>query len=269
MAYRGDYGQQDEPRRPRQQDPRLRPAATPPQWGHQGPPRQDGTRPVQQRYPQEPQPVQQYRQPVQRYPQGPQPQPAFQPAYPSRAQPPRAQYPPPQPAWQPNPQQQRAAAGPPLPPQYPRKSRKGLAFLGCGGLGALVVLIVVVVSSSSPSSSSPPASSQQQPAAAPAQAPPPASQTVTYVVTGSAADVTYGPAGSSLTGTVPMRLTKPLGTPLYYSVQAQLQGAGSVSCQILVDGTAISSSTATGGYNIAQCEIGQDPLSGQWQDDNG
>ena len=66
-----------------------------------------------------------------------------------------------------------------------------------------------------------------------------------------------------------MRVSKPLGTPLYYSITAQLQGGGTVSCQILVNGAVISSSTAAGGYNIAQCEIGQDPLSGQWEDDNG
>jgi hypothetical protein len=196
---------------------------------------------------------------------------------------PGVQYPPPQPAWQPQQPtwQQRRPPQPqyaPQPPQRTRQSRKGLAFLGCGGLGALVVLIAILAAPSSPSSSSPPAAAQQQQsAAAPAQpaakaaAKAPAAQTVTYAVTGSAADVTYGPAGSSLSGTVPMRVTKdiPSSAPIYYSITAQLQGGGSVSCQILVNGTVISSSTATGGYNIAQCEIGQDPLSGQWQDDNG
>jgi hypothetical protein len=140
------------------------------------------------------------------------------------------------------------------------------------------VLIAVIASSSSSSSSSsfaPAAGAQQTQAAVPAQtaaaADPAAAQTVTYAVTGSDADVTYGPAGSSLSGTVPMHVTKdiPSSAPIYYDVQAQLQGGGSVSCQILVDGKVISSSTATGGYNIAMCEIGQDPLSGQWQDDNG
>ena len=66
-----------------------------------------------------------------------------------------------------------------------------------------------------------------------------------------------------------MQVTKPLGTPLYYSVTAQLQGGGSVSCKIEVDGKVISQSTATGGYNIASCEISQDPLSGNWTDTNG
>jgi hypothetical protein len=260
MGQQGDYGQygQGQPRRPQQQGPRLRPAATPPQWGQQAPPRQDGTR-------------------GQRYPQEPQAQPAFQPAYPSRPQPPRGQYPPPQPPRQPQyqPQPQYAPGAPPQPPQRHRKSRKGLAFLGCGGLGALVVLIAVLASSSSQSPSAPAAGTQQtQAAAPPAQSAAPAkaaAQTVTYVVTGSDAQVTYGPAGSSLSGSVPMRVTKdiPSSAPLYYDIQAQLQGGGSVSCEIEVNGAVISSSTATGGYNIASCEIGQDPFSGQWQDDNG
>jgi hypothetical protein len=58
--------------------------------------------------------------------------------------------------------------------------------------------------------------------------------------------------------------------PMYYSISAQLQGGGAVSCQLKVDGKVISSSssTASGGYNIAQCEISQDPLSGNWTDTN-
>ena len=91
---------------------------------------------------------------------------------------------------------------------------------------------------------------------------------MTYVVNGSPADVTYGPAGSDLSGSVPMRVTQPLGTPDYYAISAQLQGGGTVSCQILVDGKVTASSTASGGYNIADCEISQDPFSGNWGDTN-
>ena len=158
----------------------------------------------------------------------------------------------------------------PQPPQQARGSRKGCAFLGCGGLGVLVVLIATLAShSSTPSSSSPPPAAQQQPAA-PAQAnAAAAAQTVTYVVRGSPADVTYGPAGSDYSGAVPLHVAKPLGTPAYYAINVQLQGAGTVSCKIEVDGKTVSSATASGGYNIAMCEIVQDPLSGQWQDTNG
>ena len=91
------------------------------------------------------------------------------------------------------------------------------------------------------------------------------------MVTGAAgATVTYGPAGSSFTGSVPLRktVTIPSTAPLYYSLQVQLQGGGQVTCQILVDGKVISSSTAQGGYNLAMCEIGQDPVTGKWQSEN-
>jgi hypothetical protein len=91
---------------------------------------------------------------------------------------------------------------------------------------------------------------------------------VTYIVTGSYANVTYGPAGSDFNGTVPMHVTRPLGNPSYYAINAQLQGGGTVSCKIEVNGKVISSATASGGYNIADCEISQDPFSGGWQNDN-
>lgn len=244
MPEPGDYG--------RPQDPRLRPPETPPQFQRNSPPRQDGTRPRQQQY-----------APRQ------DPQPAFTPGPRQGPPPPPGQYPP-QPAWQ-QPYQPQYA---PQPPQGPRKSRKGpLAFFGCGGLAAIFILIAILASHSSPSSSAPAAGDQPtQAAAPPAQtqaASAAAAQTVTYVVTGSDADVTYGPSGSDYSGSVPLHVSKPLGTPLYYSISAQLQGAGSVSCKIEVDGKTVSSSTASGGYNIAQCEISQDPLSGQWTDTNG
>ena len=94
-------------------------------------------------------------------------------------------------------------------------------------------------------------------------------QTVTYVVTGTAgASVTYGPSGSNFTGSVPMSVSAPLGTPSYYAINAQLQGGGDVTCKLQVDGVTLSSATASGGYNIADCEIGQDAVSGSWENDN-
>jgi hypothetical protein len=94
-------------------------------------------------------------------------------------------------------------------------------------------------------------------------------QTVTYVVTGAqGASVNYGPAGTNLTGSVPMSVRAPLGTPSYYAINAQLQGAGEVKCKIEVDGVTISSATASGGYNIAGCEIGQNPVTNSWVNDN-
>lgn len=98
----------------------------------------------------------------------------------------------------------------------------------------------------------------------------PVVNTVTYIVTGTGgADVTYGPAGD-FNGQVPMNVTAniPSAPPVYYAINAQLQGEGTVSCTIEVNGQAISTATASGGYNIAGCEIGQDPITGQWQNDN-
>jgi len=173
-----------------------------------------------------------------------------------------------QPQFDPRPQYQPPQQPPPAPRAAPAKGNaaKGCAMLGCGGFAAVFILVAVIASHGS--SGSPPAA-QTQAAAAPASSAPAAPQTVTYVVTGSAADVTYGPAGSDYSGAVPMTVTKPLGTPAYYSINAQLQGGGTVSCEIKVDGNVISHATASGGYNIADCEISQDPLSGQWTDTNG
>jgi hypothetical protein len=94
-------------------------------------------------------------------------------------------------------------------------------------------------------------------------------QTITYIVRGTAgAQVTYGPAGSDFNGNVPMRVTRRLGDPEYYAINAQLQGGGSVSCSIEVDGILLSAGSASGGYDIANCEIGQDPITSLWQNDN-
>jgi hypothetical protein len=94
-------------------------------------------------------------------------------------------------------------------------------------------------------------------------------QTVTYVVTGTpGASVTYGPKGSSFSGYVPMRLTRHLGYSSYYSIHVQLQGYGSVTCEILVQGHVISKATASGGDNTATCEISRNPSTGQIHNDD-
>jgi hypothetical protein len=55
--------------------------------------------------------------------------------------------------------------------------------------------------------------------------------------------------------------------PAYYAISAQLQGDGAVSCVIRVNGKAVSVGQASGGYNIATCEITQG-LFGGWEDAN-
>lgn len=103
----------------------------------------------------------------------------------------------------------------------------------------------------------------------PAESEPPP-QTVTYVVTGTpgAADITYGPAGSESSGTDPMDVTAPLGSPAYYALTAQLQGGGTVTVTIDINGQEVSTGTATGGYNIATAEVVQNPVTGVWEDAN-
>lgn len=92
--------------------------------------------------------------------------------------------------------------------------------------------------------------------------------TVTYVVTGSPADVTYGPAGSDIATGSPMAVTRKLSHPAYYAVTAQLRGSGAVRCQIQVNGQVVARGQASGGYGIARCEISQD-TGGNWVSDAG
>jgi hypothetical protein len=93
-------------------------------------------------------------------------------------------------------------------------------------------------------------------------------QTVTYIVTGSPADVTYGPSGSNHQGYVPMKITEPLGSPSYYAINAQLNGGGRVTCKLKVDGVTLSTGSASGDYNIASCQIGQNITTGAWENEN-
>jgi len=93
------------------------------------------------------------------------------------------------------------------------------------------------------------------------------SAALTYRVTGTPdAAVTYGPGGNTFTAQGPLHVTTTLGSALYYSITAQLQGSGSVTSEILIGSTLMSKSIATGGHSLASCGISQNPLSGKWQD---
>src|SRR5215471_16546387 len=89
-------------------------------------------------------------------------------------------------------------------------------------------------------------------------------QQVTYVATGSSANVTYGPSGSGYQGSVPLAVSRPLGNPQFYSISAQLKVGGTVTCQLKVDGVTIASATASGTNSVANCAMDQD-LNGSWQ----
>jgi hypothetical protein len=65
-----------------------------------------------------------------------------------------------------------------------------------------------------------------------------------------------------------VHVTRALGNPELYAINAQLQGGGTVTCVIKVDGVPLSRSTATGEFNIADCQIGQDRVTNLWEDDN-
>ena len=164
--------------------------------------------------------------------------------------------------------------------QPPGRSKKRIgcislvAVIGAGILITIIAGLAAGGKSSSPIVAGPSVSAVSGPASVPA-APAPSSPapsspapTITYIVTGSPADVTYGASGSDTQGTVPMKVTAPLGDPSFYAINAQLQGSGSVHVEILIDGKVISQGTASGSYNIASAEIGQDPLTGDWEDDN-
>ena len=149
------------------------------------------------------------------------------------------------------------------------------------GLGCLVVIVAIgtgLTGGKFPTSASQtrPGASQSV-AAAPAAARPSSSARsrtarsgprpiLTYRVTGTAgARVTYGPAGTYLTGRAPLQVTARLGNPLYYFITAQLAGRGSVECEILIGTKVMAESGASGRHNLASCQISRDPLSGKWQ----
>lgn len=186
-------------------------------------------------------------------------------------------------------------AGPPLstygpPPQRPRRKTGRILFLSIGGFIVLILVIAVATSAGHSSSSTPGTSNSpaaggnhavSQPTAqaptTPTPTPSPAQSTVEYIVTGNAPSgdidptVTYGPDGSDTSGAVPMDVSRPIPSnpPDYYAITVQLSDAGgNVTCEIKVNGQVIDQESAQGAYQIANCEISQDPFSGQWQNTN-
>ena len=120
-----------------------------------------------------------------------------------------------------------------------------------------------------------PAPSAAQSAAAPSPPSSPAAGNgngaVEFVAYGTCdPQITYGPSGSDDNGYAGMdvKMAIPASPPSFYAIQAQCQQGGSASVLIRVNGVQISSGVANGAFNIASAEISQDPVSGQWQDDN-
>jgi hypothetical protein len=186
---------------------------------------------------------------------------------------------------------------PQLPPygpyQYqppPRKRRTGrkilLGFLAFAG----VILIVGVIAAVAGGGKTPAGSTSiSTPAVTPAAAQPAATSAapksptrVRFVVTGSApggADITYGsnsdnrnaPGSLGPLGTgapVPWRGSVAFdGSALYYSVTAQLDSAGDVTCKIVVTGPGdapltVASGHASGQYSICSAQAAPNDPSG-------
>lgn len=179
-----------------------------------------------------------------------------------------------QPYGQAPPQQQPYQQQPPPPGPPPRRRRKHgklrAIAISAASLFAAIIAIAAATGGHGQTPAPVSATSAAAPAAAASTTAPAAAAApskITYEVTGTpGAQVTYGPAGSDLNGSVPMHVTARLGNAEYYDIQAQLQGSGDVTVKILINGKVISSGHASGGYNIAMAEISQDPITGQWQD---
>ncbi len=77
--------------------------------------------------------------------------------------------------------------------------------------------------------------------------------------------MSYGPVGSNFNGQAPVRITKRVGNAVYYGITAQLHAGGSVECEILLGGTVVSRSVATGSYNVVSCQARRNPGTDAWQ----
>ncbi len=92
---------------------------------------------------------------------------------------------------------------------------------------------------------------------------------VTFTVTGSdggrGIDITYGSQNANLQGgsTLPWSTTMAIqAAAQYYDVQAQLNGAGSITCKVEVKGVT-KTAHAAGGYDYCRAEVIND-LNGRW-----
>jgi hypothetical protein len=185
-----------------------------------------------------------------------------------------------------------AAPVAPAPPAPPEKKTEWIVPVALGSIAAVFVLIVAVGAAVGTNSAAGRAGAAVAKAAAKggrsalnagtvtagqsaptsqvptSVAPSPSAQTVTFSCSGKAPDgieITYGPDGSSLGASeLPFSRTLPLDVnAMYYVVQAQLQGSGTVSCTTVVhynDASGMARSvTKTGaasrGFNIADAQV--------------
>lgn len=92
-------------------------------------------------------------------------------------------------------------------------------------------------------------------------------------------DITYGPSGSNFSGHSTLHKSATMsvsfdGAASYYALNAQLQGAGSITFKIVVigpgiDPTTVSSGAASGGFNTCSAQAAPTDSSGTiWQNEN-
>lgn len=105
---------------------------------------------------------------------------------------------------------------------------------------------------------------------------------VEFIVTGTAPDgidITYGPSGSNFAGPTALNGKAVMSVKFdpsasYYALNAQLQGAGSITCKIVVTGPGdqpltVSHGAASGGYNICSAQAAPADSTGlNWQNEN-
>ena len=180
-----------------------------------------------------------------------------------------------------------------MPPTPPRKRHHWIRWT-FAGFGALILLIIVIGVASGSSKSTPAAVPQQAtfapatPAAVPVAATPTPSVSsptkVTFVVTGTGdPSVTYGTDSDNRDGggtlgelgdgnALPWSRSLPFnGNAQYYYMDAQLEGAGNISCKIVVTGPGdqpltVASGHASGGENICSAQAAPSDSTGtSWQ----
>ncbi|MBO0746207.1 MAG: hypothetical protein J2P43_14400 [Candidatus Dormibacteraeota bacterium] len=82
---------------------------------------------------------------------------------------------------------------------------------------------------------------------------------------GAGIDITYGSQNANLQGgsKLPWSTTMPIeGSAQFYAVQAQLNGAGSITCSVRVKGVT-KTSHVSGGYDVCRAEVVNE-LNGRW-----
>jgi hypothetical protein len=144
----------------------------------------------------------------------------------------------------------------------------GIFIGGLVGAAAANAKTTAAGDSSATAVSAPSAASSPSPAAL-------SPSKIEFVVSGTAPDgidITYGPAGSSFSGPSALNGTVTLSVPFnssaeYYTMNAQLQGAGNITCKIVATGPGlspltVSSGAASGGYNICDVQAAPDDSSG-------